>query len=309
MSDRINHRMTAKEWGLLIFLSLLWGGAYFFNGVAVRELPTFSVVAVRVVGGALTLLIVLRALRLPLPRAPAAWRMFLVMGLLNNVAPFSLIVWGQAHIAAGVASILNATTPLFTVVVAHWLTTDEKLTGAKAVGVVVGFLGVAAMIGGDAVLALGDGVAGQIACLGAALSYAFAAIYGRRFRRMGVAPLAGATGQVTASALVLTPLALAIDRPWTLASPSAEVWGALAGIAVLSTALGYIVYFRLLATAGAGNAMLVTMLIPASAILLAALFLGETLGANHFVGLALIGAGLAAIDGRPVGFLRRAKRI
>mgnify|MGYP006110908571 CR=1 FL=1 len=230
--------------------------------------------------------------------------MFLTMGLLNNVIPFSFIAWGQAHIASGVASILNATTPLFTVLVAHWLTSDEKLTVARIVGVIVGLVGVAIMVGGEAIEALGFGVFGQLACLAAALSYAFAAVYGRRFAKAGIQPLAGATGQVIGSTLIMIPMMLIVDHPWKLPMPSLDVIGALAGLAVLSTGLGYIVYFRLIATAGATNASLVTMLIPASAILLGVLILGESIAITHFIGLMLIAAGLAILDGRPWRFVK-----
>ncbi|MGZ0187620.1 MAG: DMT family transporter [Alphaproteobacteria bacterium] len=300
----IQHRMTAVEWALLLFLSVLWGGAYFFNGIAAQALPTFVIVTARVGFGALTLFVILRVMGQHLPRDPRIWRMFLTMGLLNNVIPFSFIAWGQAHIASGVASILNATTPLFTVLVAHWLTSDEKLTVARIVGVIVGLVGVAIMVGGEAIEALGFGVFGQLACLAAALSYAFAAVYGRRFAKAGIQPLAGATGQVIGSTLIMIPMMLIVDHPWKLPMPSLDVIGALAGLAVLSTGLGYIVYFRLIATAGATNASLVTMLIPASAILLGVLILGESIAITHFIGLMLIAAGLAILDGRPWRFVK-----
>lgn len=297
--------MTAVDWALLFALSLLWGGAYFFNGVAVLELPTFTIVLARVGGGALTLLLALRLLGHALPRGGRIWVAFFAMALLNNVLPFSLIVYGQAFIASGVASILNATMPVFTVVVAHWLTADEKMTGGRLAGVVIGFIGVAVLMGGEAIFALADGVIGQLACLAAALAYALAAIYGRRFRAMGVAPVAAATGQVIASTVILTPVALFIDTPWRLPTPSLATIGALAGVAVLSTGFGYLAYFRLLASAGAANTSLVTMLIPVSAILLGAAFLGEIVTANQLLGMAIIGLALAAIDGRPLAFLRR----
>ncbi len=291
--------MSLLEWALLLSLSALWGGAYFFNGVATAELPTFVIVLGRVGGGAIGLLIILRLMGHRLPRDFRIWRAFLVMALLNNVVPFSLIVWGQAHIASGVASILNATTPLFTVLVAHWLTSDERITPGRLTGVITGFAGVAIMIGAEAAETLGLDVLGQTACLAAALSYAFAAIYGRRFQRMGVQPMTTATGQVMMSTLVLAPLALLIDQPWTLPMPSAEAIGSVIGLALLCTTLGYFLYFRILATAGATNVSLVTLLIPVTAILLGALFLGEALAPRHWAGMALIAIGLAAIDGRP----------
>jgi drug/metabolite transporter (DMT)-like permease len=231
------------------------------------------------------------------------WAAFFGMGLLNNVVPFSLIVWGQSHIASGLASILNATAPLFTVIVAHFLTADEKMTGNRLAGVVIGFAGVVVMIGPAAIHNLGTNILAQIACLTAALCYAFASVFGRRFRNLGIAPVVTATGQVTASTIILIPIVLLIDRPWTLAAPSLPTWGAVIAIATLSTALAYILYFRILATAGATNIQLVTFLIPVSAILLGSFVLGERLDPKHFAGMGLIGLGLAAIDGRPLRFL------
>jgi drug/metabolite transporter (DMT)-like permease len=221
------------------------------------------------------------------------------MGLLNNAIPFSLIVWGQSHIASGLAAILNATTPLFTVLVAHLLTTDEKLTAGRILGVIIGLAGVAIMIGGDALDTLGVNVTAQIACLAAALSYALAGVFGRRFRAMGVTPLETAAGQVTASSLVLLPMMMIVDKPWSLPVPSASTIGALVGLAALSTSLAYILYFRILATAGATNLLLVTFLIPVSAIILGTCFLDEGIHARQLLGMTLIGCGLVAIDGRP----------
>jgi drug/metabolite transporter (DMT)-like permease len=178
------------------------------------------------------------------------------------------------------------------------LTPDEKLTPLKGAGVVVGFAGAAVMIGPDALGGLGGSVLAQLAGVAAALLYAFAGIFGRRFKRMGIAPLATAAGQVSASTILLLPVMLLVERPWTLAMPRAATWSAVAGIGLISTALGYVLYFRILAAAGATNLLLVTFLIPLSAILLGALVLGEMLLPRHFLGMALIGLGLLFIDGR-----------
>jgi drug/metabolite transporter (DMT)-like permease len=296
--------MDASEWGMLVALSLLWGGSFFFIGIAVKELPPVTIVTLRVSLAATALLIVCRIMGLHLPRQWAVWRAFFGMGLLNNIIPFCLIVWGQTHIASGLASILNATTPLFTVIVAHFLTADEKMTGNKLAGVLIGFAGVATMIGPAAFGGAISGLWGQIAILGAAISYSFAGIFGRRFKAMGVPPLMTATGQISSSTLMLIPAAFLIDKPWTLAMPSLGTWGALIGIALLSTALAYLIFFRILATAGATNLALVTFLIPVSAILLGSLILGEQLEIKHFAGMAMIAAGLAAIDGRLPAKLR-----
>ena len=306
-SGPINTSMSPLEWAMLLALSVLWGGSFFFVGVAVKELPTLTVVVARVAVAAALLWALLEAFGIAMPRGGATWRAFLVMGFLNNAVPFSLIVWAQGYIASGVASILNAATPLFTVIVAHVFTADEKMTGRRLAGVAVGFAGVAIMIGGEALSSIGSHAAGQIACLGAALSYAFAGVYGRRFKQMGVAPFATAAGQVTASSVLLVPLMLAIDRPWTLATPSLSAIAALVGLAALSTALAYVLYFRILSTAGATNLLLVTFLIPVSAILLGVLVLHESLAPRHLAGMALISAGLAVIDGRLLQIISKQK--
>lgn len=309
MPPAVNRTMSAPEWAMLLSLSVLWGGSFFFTRVALSALPPFTLVLLRVGLAAVILTIVVPLLGLKMPRQPRAWAAFFGMGLLNNAVPFCLIVWGQTHIASGLAAILNATTPLFTVVAAHVLTADERMTGHRLVGVLLGFVGVAVMVGPAVLEGLGADLLAQVAVLGAALSYAFAGIFGRRFRRMGVPPLATATGQVTASALMLLPITLVADRPWTLPLPGASVWGAVFGSAVLSTALAYVLYFRILATAGATNLLLVTFLIPVSAFLLGALVLGERLAPQHFLGMALIGCGLAAIDARLWAFNQRRQRI
>ena len=297
--------MGAREWGMLIMLSLLWGGSFFFIGIAVKALPPFTIVALRVSLAAVALLVFLRLAGLSMPRDPRVWLAFFGMGLLNNLIPFSLIVWGQTHIASGLASILNATTPLFGVIVAHLLTDDEKLTVNRFAGVVVGFLGVAMMIGPAALGGLGSNLLAQFAVLGAALSYSLAGVFARRFKRMGVAPLVTATGQVSAASMMLVPLSLLVDHPWTLAMPGLDVWAAIVGIALVSTALAYVLFFRILETAGVTNLMLVTFLIPVSAILLGALVLGEQLQTKHLIGMAMIAIGLAAIDGRLMSIGRK----
>lgn len=282
----------------LLVLSVLWGGSFFFVGVAVGDLPPLTIVALRVGLAALGLgaVVLLAGERMLFERR--IWLAFAVMGLINNAVPFTLIAWGQTHIASGLASILNATTPLFGVIVAHVLTHDEKMTGARVVAVAVGIAGVVLVIGPDAVEGLGTNIAAQLAFLGAALSYAFAGVFGRRFQRAGIRPLASATGQLTASTLILLPLALAIDQPWALTMPSGQTWAAIAGLALLSTSLAYLIYFHILAIAGATNILLVTLLIPVSAILLGGLFLGEQLAVRHFAGMGVIGLSLVVIDGR-----------
>ncbi len=290
--------MGPVEWLLLVALSVLWGGSFLFGKIALAELPPFTVVLVRVGLAAVALLLAVAATRQSVPRARAVWLAFFSMGLINNFIPFSLIMWGQVRIGSGLASILNATTPLWTVVVAHWLTTDEKMDARKLAGVLIGVAGVAVMIGPVALAGLGGDIAAQLAVVAATLSYAFAGLYGRRFARMGVAPIVVAGGQVGATTIMLLPVALLVDMPWTLPMPGPRTWAALVGLALLSTALAYVLYFRILAKAGVTNLLLVTFLIPVSGVLMGVLVLDEILEWRQVAGMALIGLGLAAIDGR-----------
>ena len=290
--------MSQYEWLLLIILSVVWGGSFFFVGVAVTALPPLSIVALRVSLAALALMTTLRFTGLNLPHTPNVWCALIFMGMLNNVLPFTLIVWGQTHIASGLASILNATTPIFTIIAAHFLTQDEKMTRNKVVGIIIGFTGVVLMLGQEALGGIGESVFAQLAVLGAAISYSLAGIYGRRFARAGINPVVTATGQVTASSLLLIPLAIIHDNPLSLPMPGFEIWLALLGLALISTAFAYILYFRILSTAGATNLLLVTLLIPVSAILLGTAVLGEQLESKHVAGMMLIGVGLLSIDGR-----------
>jgi len=290
--------MNLQEWFLLILLSILWGGSFFFIGVAVKGLPPLVIVALRLLLAAMVLAMVVSLRGLRLPADFLVWRAFLAMGILNNVIPFCLIVWGQTRIASGLASILNATTPLFTVIAAHYLTRDERMSRLKLLGVLVGIAGVAVLIGRGTLHGIGDDLAAQVAILGAAVSYSLAGIYGRRFREYGLQPLVTATGQVTASSMILVPLVFLVHDPLALRMPGIGVWAAVAGLALVSTALAYILYFRILATAGATNVLLVTLLIPVSAIVLGTVFLNEQLENRHFLGMGLIGTGLLAIDGR-----------
>lgn len=297
--------MALRVWLWLLSLSALWGGSFFFAKLAVSELGPLTVVFVRVGLAALALNLVLMMQGRSLFRRGTPWRAFATMGLLNNALPFSLIFWGQTHIAAGLASILNATTPLFTVVVAHLLTEDERLTPTKAVALLAGLAGVAVLLGVDLGGGLGGGLWGELACLGAALSYALAGVYGRRFRAMGVEPLAAAAGQLGASTMLILPIMLAFETP---ALPSVPIAAALVALALLSTALAYVLYFRILAAAGATNLLLVTFLLPVTAVLLGMAFLGERLLLRHGCGMALIGVGLALIDGRLPAALGRMRR-
>ena len=293
---QISRNMGPAEWAMLLALSVIWGGSFFFFAIAVTALPTFTIVLLRVGLGTVALWGLLFILGVAIPRDPRIWRNFLVMGLINNAIPFSLIVWGQREVASGLAAILNATTPFFTVLVANAMTRDEKLSWMRLTGAVTGLAGVAVMMGYDIAAQFGGSLAAQLAVIGAAVSYAFGSVFGRRFGALP--PLLTATGQTTGSTLILLPLVLLVDRPWNLPMPGSGIWLAIAGLAFLCTSLAYVLYFTILKRAGATNIVLVTFLVPVSAILLGVLFLDERLGPQHGFGMLAIGLGLALIDGR-----------
>ena len=304
----IRTTMNGRDWTILATLAVIWGGAFVFIGVAVRHVDPLTYVWLRltIAAAAMWLFLGWTGQRLGLPRQ--MWGAILLLALLNNALPFALFGWGQTHIASGLASILNATTPIWGVVVAHLFTSDERLTPRKLAGVLLGFGGVAIMIGPSLFAAIGTNALAQLACITASLSYAIAAVWARRFKPLGLSPLSVTTGQLTAGAAMMLPVMLLVDRPWTQALPPLEAWGAIVALALLCTAFGYVLYFRLIDSAGATNALLVTLLVPPIAILLGALLLGEVLAPQDFLGLALIAIGLAAIDGRLLS-LWRARRL
>ena len=304
-STPINRSMNLREWTMLLMLAVLWGGSFFFAAVALRELPTMTIVFLRVLLASLTLLAAIAIMGIALPREARAWWAFCQMAILNNVIPFVLLVWGQTRIASGVASILLATTPIFTSVIAHYATSDEKLTALRAGGVAFGVLGVVVMLGAAGLTSLGGNFLGELAILGAAVAYGASSVYARRFNKLGISPLASATGLLIAGTAMIFPIALIVDRPWELPMPGLAVTGAIIGYAVLSTSIAYILYFKIVATAGATNLMLVTFLMPVTAILLGVIVLHETLEIRHIAGMALIAVGLVAIDGRLLRGMRR----
>ena len=301
----IRTHMNRSDWATLFILAAIWGAAFLFIGVAVREVAPLTYVWLRVTiaAAAMWALVAWRREALGLPRS--IWGAILVLALFNNIIPFILFGWGQTHIASGLASILNATTPIWGVVVAHLFTADEKISPRKLAGVLLGFGGVALMIGPALFDDLGNNLLAQLACVTAALCYALSGVFARRFRRMGVSPIAVTTGQLSAGALIMLPLALLVDQPWLQPLPSLQAIGASVALAVVCSAFGYILYFRLIDRAGATNALLVTLLVPPVAILLGALFLSEVIGARDIAGLGLIALGLAAIDGRLLAIFRR----
>lgn len=291
-------RMDGLAWAMLLGLSLLWGLSFPFAEIALTGLPVLTVVALRVALATVTLWFVVFTTGAALPRTREVWVALGVMGLINNVIPFSLIVWGQTEITAGLAAVLNATTPLFAGLLAGALLADERLTAARLAGLLFGLAGVVVIVGPGVLEDLGAHVFAQLAILGAALSYGVSVVFGRRFSRLGVRPLVISAGQTLSSTLVLVPAALLIDHPFALPMPGLDVWLAVVAFAIPGTALAYILYFAILARAGATNAAIVTVINPVVAILVGAVALGEVVTLRQIGGMALIALGLSVLDGR-----------
>ena len=303
----IRTQMNRSDWLTMAALALIWGGAFFFISVAVHAIQPLTYVWLRltIAASGLWLFLWWKGDRIGLPRS--VWGSILLLAMLNNALPFALFGWGQTHIASGLASILNATTPIWGVVVAHVFTEDERMSPRKIAGVLLGFGGVATMIGPSLLSNIGTDALAQLACVTASLSYAFAAVWARRFRRMGLPPMTVTTGQLTAGALMMMPDRVPHRSPVDPGIPRLGAVAAITALALVCTAFAYVLYFRLIDRAGATNALLVTLLVPPTAIVLGALFLGERLAAQDLLGLGLIALGLAAIDGRLVSALRRAR--
>ena len=288
--------MTGFVWVQLLLLGAIWGGSFFFARIAVQIVPPLTLVLFRVIVAALALHLYL------LGRGINFWDYrrnalgFAGLGLLNNVIPFSLLFIGQTALGAGLASILNATTPIWTVILATALTADEKVTPAKLGGILLGIVGLVLMIGPGFVAGLGAPLWAELAVVTATLSYAFASILAKRFK--GIPPTVTATGQMTASTLVMIPAVFLYDGMPDLAAIDAGVWSAILGLGLLSTAFAYILYFSIIRTSGATNASLVTLIVPVSAVLLGTIFLGERLAIQDILGMGLIALGLLIIDGR-----------
>ena len=288
--------MSLFAWFQLLTLGLIWGASFFFARVAVMEIPPLTLVLFRVAIAAIALQVYLvaRGIRFtPIIRHAGP---FLILATLNNVIPFSLIFLGQTELGAGLAAVLNATTPFWTVLAANRLTADEKITAGKIVGVLAGIAGTGIMIGPGLLADFGGPAWAKFAIVGAAISYAFAVIYAKRFKH--IEPSAVAAGQLTAASVIMIPPVVLVDGMSTMFIASAPVWASVLALALISTALAYILYFTLIANAGATNASLVTLVVPVSAILLGSLFLAERLELYEFAGMALIGIGLVVIDGR-----------
>jgi drug/metabolite transporter (DMT)-like permease len=297
--------LDGRSWVFLLALSVLWSLSFIFVRVAGEHIPILTLVLIRVGLAAFVLHAVILANGRVYPRGGILLR-YALMGLLNNVLPFALIVYATLRIGAGAAAILNATTPIFALLVAHVATSDERITAPKLAGILLGVAGVAAMVGPGALTGLTGEVAAALAVLAASFFYGLSALVGRGFR--GVDPIVSAAMQLSASTLMLTPAALIVDRPWTLASPGAVPVAAAVALALVSTAIAYVLFFVLISRAGATNAVLVTLIIPVGGVLFGWLLLGEALAWGEAAGMLLIGLGLLVIDGRVLrrGVLRPA---
>lgn len=288
--------MSTTQWLWLVALSILWGGAFFFIGVAVDHVPALTLVLARVAIAALVLIPIVYLMGHRLPTTWQGWVPLVGMSLFNNVIPFTAIVSAQATIPSGLASVLNGTTPIWTLLLLRVFTDDHPLTTNKIVGVILGALGVGILMGPDAFTGRDAQVIGVVLMLIATASYGASAVWGRRLSE--TPPLVSSAGQLIGSTLILLPLVLIMDQPWTLSPPPLSVVAAIVGLAVVSTAVAYLIFFHIITVSGTANVMLVTLLIPVSAIALGITFLDETLLTRHIVGALVIGCGLLAIDGR-----------
>lgn len=310
----IERRMGPREWAILIFLSVIWGGSFFFNELSLATFQPLTLVAIRVAIGAFCLHLVALFMGWTIPREPKIWINLTVMSILINIIPFSCIAWGQTYLSGSLASILNATTPLFGVITAHFLTRDEPITLGSFNGVVIGFIGVSILIGGPDIINFKSGILPYIAVLSASLSYALAAVFGRRFASSVSAPVADTLEIsnfnivrifLSISAIILIPLAAIFDRPWNISNYHLESLIAIFALGSLSTAFAFLLYFRVLAKSGATNILLVTLLVPASAIILGVTILNEVLLNRHLIGMGIIALALAIIDGRLMLHIRK----
>lgn len=294
-------RMGGIEWSLIVLHSILWGASFFFGAVAIKEVTPLTITAFRAVPASLIVVGVCLALGHAIPRHWAFWRRMVVLGILNNIAPMLLILWAQYQVASGVAAVFNATTPLFAVLIAHFVTADERLSTRRVMGILVGILGVSVLVGTDVTSGATGDISAKLALLGAALSYALAGIFARLACREE--PFVIAAGQLVAALAMAMPLALLFDQPWMLAMPSPRAIAAVIAIGVLSSAFASLVYFTVIKRAGATNGLLVTLLLPLTPILLGTMLLGERFEAREMLGAALIGMALLVLDGRPLRWL------
>lgn len=291
-----NIQPSTKDWLLIGLLAFIWGGSFLFGRILMIEWPPFTVVFLRVFIAAITLWVFVIFTARKFPTQSKILSAILIMGILNNVIPFSLILIGQQEIGSGLAAVVNAMTPIWTLIIANQFTTDEKFSTNKVLGICFGFMGVATLIGADFIQGLTASAWAQGAVLGATISYGFAGVWGKRFK--GQDPIIISTGQLTASSIVMLPIIFLTEDPFSISTPDLEMIIALLGLAIVCTAFAYVLFFKILSDVGATNVSLVTFLVPVSAIVLGIFWLGETLTLSNIIGMILIIIGLSLVDGR-----------
>ena len=289
--------MSGRDWGLIAILAVIWGGSFLLIELGLTGFGPMTLVFLRMALAVPAMLVALRWLGLALPRDAKSWWQLTILGFFNVGFPMALFFWAQTRIDSALASILNATVPLWGVLFAHYFTMDERATPAKLIGVLTGFAGIIVMIGPDALSGVGQDVTAQFACLVATACFAGAAVYARRLSTV-MDPMTAATGQIVTAAIMLAPLAVIMERPWTAVPPGSVAIAAALGLAVIATSLAYLLFFRVIARAGASNAMLIALVIPPVAIVLGVMILDEALSSGQIAGMALILGGLLLIDGR-----------
>ncbi len=299
-----NYTMNTREWGILILISVVWGLSFFFIEIALRELGSFTLVFYRIGVAAILVTAYLYINGRRLPFDALSWRKFFVLGTFNNFVPFSLIAWGQMHIDSGLASVLNATTPMFTVVMAHFLTHDEHMTVNRIIGVLLGIIGVALLVGPETLYGLSSNALGQFAILGAAISYSCGGIYARQLNDMPVD--VAVAGTLIAATVLVFPMILLFEYPVRIHLQLSTI-GALLGMSVFGTAFAYIMFLSIIRTAGATNTLLVTFLVPITALLMGVFILDESLSDHAVIGMFVIFLGLLLIDGRVLRLLTRSQ--
>ena len=291
MTNATGRNLTV-ELALLGLLAIVWGASYSFIKIGVATIPPVTFIGARTIIAGLLLLALLRLRGVALPQDPATWRFFLVQACLNSVVPFTLIAWAEQEVDAGLATILNSTSPIFTFLVTAMITRHESATGRKLFGVAAGLAGIVLIVGLQALEGIGHQLIAQLAIVAATICYAGAAIFGRRFQALD--PMVPGAGSMICGALVLLPISLAVDRPWQIA-PSTDSLLALLALSVVSTALAFVIYFRLLRTLGSVGTVAQAYLRVPAGVAIGVLFLGEAPGPAAYAGLVCVVIGVAAM--------------
>lgn len=288
--------MSPGDWAMMGLCAIFWGSAYTFNKITIAEIPVLTVTGVRLTIAAAFLYGLARLSGVAVPKPGKAWLPFFVFTLFSNVFPFLFVLYGQKSTASGLAAVLGATTPLFLIILAHYFTQDERIMPRKLVGVIIGLIGVAIVVGSSVFAGWTQSLEGKLALVFAAFLYAVGAIYSKRLAKYP--PVVISTLQMTSGAILIVPTLLIIDRPWEIARPSTFAIGSLVATAIFSSALASYTYFRVFNRAGAVNAMLVTLLVPVTPLIIGAIAFGERLLLREAIGALVIGGALVIVDGR-----------